>query len=40
MLNIISRIRIGGTSAEVKSIDFEQADGDRSEMAITQIVSQ
>jgi hypothetical protein len=40
MLNVISRIRIGGSSAEVRTIDFEQADGDRAEMAITQIVGQ
>ena len=39
MLNIISRIRIGGTHADIKSIGFDQRDGDRSEMAITKVVT-
>jgi len=39
MISIISRIRIGGSHADVKTIDFEQADGDRSEMVITKIIS-
>jgi len=40
MTDIISRIRIGGSHANVKTIDFEQADGDRSQMVITKIVAQ
>lgn len=40
MSNIISRIRIGGVQAEVKTIDFDQADGDRSEMHVTKVGSQ
>jgi len=40
MIDIVSRIRIGGSQATVKSIDFEQADGDRSQMLITKIVAQ
>ena len=39
MSRLISRIRIGGTQCEVKAISFEQADGDRSEMAITKVVA-
>jgi outer membrane lipoprotein-sorting protein len=35
MLKVISQIRIGGTHATVKTIEFLQADGDRSEMTIT-----
>ncbi|MFH1603708.1 MAG: LolA-related protein [Pseudomonadota bacterium] len=37
MLDIVNRIRIGGSHADVKTIDFEQADGDRSEMVITKV---
>jgi outer membrane lipoprotein-sorting protein len=37
MLKVISRVRIGGAQANVKTIDFEQADGDRSEMLISKI---
>lgn len=40
MLGIISRIRIGGSHADVKTIDFDQADGDRSEMVITKVAAQ
>lgn len=40
MLNIISKIRIGGTHADVRTIEFEQADGDRSEMLITKVEMQ
>lgn len=40
MLNIISRIRIDGSHADVKTIHFDQGDGDRSEMLITKIVAQ
>lgn len=39
MSRLISRIRIGGTQGEVKAISFEQADGDRSEMAITKVLA-
>ncbi len=35
MLDVISRIRIAGSRADVKTIDFDQADGDRSEMVIS-----
>lgn len=35
MSSIFSSIRIGGMHAEVKTIDLEQRDGDRSEMVIT-----
>ena len=37
MLDVISRIRIGGSHGRLRTIDFEQADGDRSEMLITNI---
>jgi outer membrane lipoprotein-sorting protein len=40
MLAIVSRIRMSGTHGDVKLIEFEQADGDRSEMTITKIVAQ
>jgi len=36
MQNIVSRIRIEGVASTVCSIGFDQADGDRSEMLITQ----
>jgi len=39
MLSIISRIRIGGSHADVNTIDFDQADGDRSEMVITKVAA-
>lgn len=35
MRRIISRIRIGGSQAEVLSVAYDHADGDRSEMQIT-----
>lgn len=34
MQKVISQIRIAGNQAQVRSIEFLQADGDRSEMAI------
>lgn len=34
MRAVINRIQITGAHAEIESIDFEQADGDRSEMTI------
>jgi hypothetical protein len=34
MLDVVQRIRIGGSRAEVKSIEIEQADKDRSVMVI------
>lgn len=37
MARIISRIRISGSDTNIQTIDFEQADGDRSEMVITDI---
>ena len=39
MQSIISRIRIGGSNADVRTIDFDQADGDRSEMVITKVAT-
>ena len=39
MAQVISRIRISGAQASVKTIEFEQADGDRSEMFITGIAA-
>ncbi len=39
MAQVISRIRINGAHASVKTIEFEQADGDRSEMFITGTVA-
>ena len=39
MAQVISRIRISGAHASVKTIEFEQADGDRSEMFITGTVA-
>ena len=37
MLRIVSRIRFEGNQSAVNLIVFEQADGDRSEMRITQV---
>lgn len=37
MLRIVSRIRFEGSQSAVHLIVFEQADGDRSEMRITQV---
>lgn len=39
MLNVVQRIRIGGTRAEVKTIEIEQADKDRSVMVITPLTA-
>ena len=38
MSDIISRIRIGGSRAQVKTIDFDLADGDRTEMIINHVL--
>jgi len=38
--NIFSRIRIGGSGADVKTISMDQSDGDHSEMVITNIDDQ
>jgi len=35
--NIFSRILIGGSDADVKTIDLDQRDGDHSEMVITKV---
>lgn len=40
MSGIVSRIAIGGHQAEVDSVAFDQADGDRSEMQITRVAGQ
>ena len=40
LLNIISRLRIGGSQANVRTIDFDQGDGDHSEMVITKVADQ
>ncbi|MGZ5179238.1 MAG: LolA family protein [Ramlibacter sp.] len=37
MLRIVSRIRFEGSQSAVNLIVFEQADGDRSEMQVTQV---
>ena len=39
MLDVVQRIRIGGSRAEVKSVDIEQADKDRSVMLITPLAT-
>lgn len=39
MLNLIQRIKISGAHGEVKTIIFEQSDGDRSEMVITKVTA-
>jgi hypothetical protein len=39
MRDVITRVRIGGSYANVKLIEFEQADGDRSEMVVSGIVT-
>ena len=36
---VVSQIRIGGTEAHIKTISFEQMDGDRSEMTISKVVA-
>lgn len=38
MLQVVQRIRIGGSQAEVKSIEIEQTDKDRSVMTITPLI--
>jgi outer membrane lipoprotein-sorting protein len=35
---VVSRIEIGGADAAIKTIIFDQADGDRSEMTISKVV--
>jgi hypothetical protein len=40
MLDVVQRIRIGGSHAEVKSIEIEQADKDRSVMLIAPLAAQ
>ena len=40
MRSIFSRIRIGGSHADVKTIDLDQSDGDHSEMVITKVIGQ
>jgi hypothetical protein len=37
MSRIISRIRIGGSQADVTQVAYDHADGDRSEMQITPV---
>ncbi len=39
MLDVVQRIRMGGSRAEVKSIEIEQADKDRSVMLIAPLVA-
>ncbi|MDP2369845.1 LolA-related protein [Rhodoferax sp.] len=39
MAKLITRIRISGALGEVRTISFEQADGDRSDMAITKVLA-
>lgn len=39
MAKLITRIRISGALGDVKAIGFEQADGDRSDMTITKVVT-
>jgi hypothetical protein len=36
---VVSQIRIGGADAHIKTISFEQMDGDRSEMTISKVVA-
>lgn len=40
MSKVITRIRMQGTQADIKTIDFDQADGDRSEMVVTNLAVQ
>lgn len=37
MVAVVARVRIGGMRGEVKTIDIDQADGDRSEMVVTTV---
>jgi len=39
MLEVVQRIRIGGSHAEVKTIEIEQTDKDRSVMTISQLAA-
>lgn len=39
MLDVVQRIRIGGSHAEVKTVEIEQADKDRSVMVITPVAT-
>ncbi|MEN9490494.1 MAG: hypothetical protein RJA63_943 [Pseudomonadota bacterium] len=39
MSKIITRIRMQGAQADIRSIDFDQADGDRSEMVVTNVTA-
>jgi outer membrane lipoprotein-sorting protein len=39
MLDVVQRIRIGGSRAEVKTVEIEQADKDRSVMVITPVTA-
>lgn len=39
MNKVISQIRIGGADANLKTITFDQIDGDRSEMTISKVVA-
>lgn len=36
---VVSQIRIGGADAAIKTITFDQVDGDRSEMTISRVVA-
>jgi hypothetical protein len=36
---VVSQIRIGGADAAIKTITFDQIDGDRSEMTISKVVA-
>lgn len=40
LLNIITHLRISGSSAKLRSIELEQGDGDHSQMLITYLVAQ
>jgi hypothetical protein len=40
MIKIISRIQISGSYANIGTINFDQGDGDRSAMVITQVVAE
>lgn len=37
MAKVITRIRMQGQQADIRNIDFDQADGDRSEMVVTNV---
>lgn len=40
LTKIVRQIQIGGADANIKTITFDQADGDRVEMTITKVVAQ